>query len=216
MDSKYLPIYLEDSKYPSNLKEISGPPPAIYIEGSYLPRDNKSIAIVGSRLSTDYGKKVASIFSSFLAKNGFTIVSGLARGIDSIAHTSALKAGGRTIAVLGHGLDMIYPSENAWLAKEIVKSGALVTEFAPGMPPLKRNFLARNRLISGLSIGVLVIEGAKRSGTLSIANWAASQSREVFAIPGRIDSETSYLPNYLIEQGANIVTKPEDILDMVL
>lgn len=216
MNSEYTTIYIGSKDYPKNLSQISGPPPAIHISGKYLKKDNRAIAIVGSRLSTEYGKKMAWNFSSYLAKQGFTIISGLARGIDSVAHLAALKSGGRTIAVLGHGLDMIYPSENASLAREIVENGALITEFSLGTPPLKSNFLARNRIISGLSIGVLVVEGARRSGTLSIANWAASQNREVFAIPGRLDSETSYLPNYLIEQGANIVTKPQDILDMVL
>ena len=169
----YEEILLTNSLYPHNLKHIQSAPEKLYIVGKLKPSDQKAIAIIGSRKMTDYGKKVAWDFSYFLAKAGVTIVSGLARGIDSTVHKAALYAKGRTIAVLGSGIDIIYPPENRLLAKSISEQGAVVTEFPPGTPPFKSNFLARNRIISGLSLGVLIIEGARISGTLSIANWAA-------------------------------------------
>jgi DNA processing protein len=150
-----------------------------------------------------------------LAKKGITIVSGMARGIDTVAHKAAIFAEGRTIGVLGSGIDVIYPSENSFLAGTISSQGAVITEFSPGTLPYAKNFLSRNRIISGLSIATLVVEGAARSGTLSISNWALNQGRDVFAIPGRIDSPLSALPNYLIENGAIPVTNPEDILDII-
>lgn len=206
---------LTDKDYPENLRQISAPPKELFIKGKLLKKDQKAVAVVGSRTMTDYGRLTAYRFSYYLAQNGITIVSGLARGIDTVAHKAALKVGGRTIAVLGHGIDRIYPPENVRLAAEIIKSGALITEFPQGIKPLGKNFLSRNRIISGLSLGILVVEGARRSGTLSIANWAASQNREVFAVPGRVDSVMSYLPNYLIEQGAIAVTKPQDLTDLL-
>ena len=212
----YEEILLTNSLYPHNLKHIQSAPEKLYIVGKLKPSDQKAIAIIGSRKMTDYGKKVAWDFSYFLAKAGVTIVSGLARGIDSTVHKAALYAKGRTIAVLGSGIDIIYPPENRLLAKSISEQGAVVTEFPPGTPPFKSNFLARNRIISGLSLGVLIIEGARISGTLSIANWAANQGREVFVIPGRLDDPLSGLPNYLIENGAKVVTKPQEILDMLM
>lgn len=201
--------------YPKNLSKISGFPEELYIQGKILPEDEKAVAIVGSRITSKYGREVAYKFSYELAKKGVTIVSGLARGIDTIAHTAALDANGRTIAVLASGIDIIYPPENANLAKKIIKSGALVTEFPAGIKPLPKNFLARNRIISGLSLAVLVIEGKSRSGTLSTATHAANQGREVFAVPGPINSPLSALPNYLIENGAQIAKKPEDILEYI-
>lgn len=209
----YNTITPKSKKYPENLKNISGAPERLYFKGNFATKDKKAVAIVGSRKMTDYGRKTAWYFTRILAKAGVTIVSGLARGIDAVAHRAALVAGGRTIAVLGSGIDIIYPPENRSLAVKIAKNGAVVTEFPPGTRPLAKNFLVRNRIISGLSLGVLVVEGARRSGTLSISNWAANQNRDVFAIPGRLDSPMSYLPNFLISQGAIAVQKPEDILE---
>ncbi len=206
-------LFLESPAYPSNLKQIPNPPAKIFLQGNFLKQDARAVAIIGSRIPTEYGKKIALQFSSYLAKKGLTIVSGLARGIDTVSHKAALLAGGRTVAVLGSGIDWIYPPENKFLAGEIARHGAVITEFTPGTPPIGKNFLSRNRIISGLSLAVLVIEGARRSGTLSISNWALDQGRDVFAIPGRIDSRVSELPNYLIENGATPVTKPEDLLD---
>lgn len=165
---------------------------------------------------TNYGKRTAARFARELAKNKITIISGLARGIDTVAHKAALSAGGRTIAVLGCGLDIIYPPENKAFAERIKNNGALISEFPLGTKPLGKNFLTRNRIISGLSLAVLVVEGAKRSGTLSTASWAANQGREVFAIPGPIDSPLSAAPLYLIENGAQIAQNPKDILDLIL
>ena len=162
---------------------------------------------------TNYGQTMARKFSHTLAKKGITIVSGLAYGIDTVAHRAALSVSGRTIAVLGCGLDMVYPKENQGLAKKIEKDGALVSEFPPGTKPLPKNFLVRNRIISGLSLAVVVIEGERRSGTLSTAAHAANQGREVFAVPGRVDSALSGAPLFLIEQGATIARGPEDVLE---
>lgn len=211
----YKVVFPESSLYPANLKRIDGHPKRLYIAGEVIDKDRRAIAIIGSRRMTDYGKKVAWEFAYYLAGKGITIVSGMARGIDTIAHKAALFIGGRTIAVLGSGIDVIYPPENTLLARTVSQNGAVITEFPPGTPPYGRNFLSRNRLISGLSIATLVVEGARRSGTLSISNWAANQGKDVFAIPGRIDSPLSALPNYLIENGAIAVTSPEDILDII-
>ncbi len=178
-------------------------------------KDKKSIAIVGSREPTRYGREMAYKFSYELAKNGITIVSGLARGIDTIAHLAALDAGGRTIAVLGSGPDIIYPPENENLAKEIAKNGQVISPFPKGTKPLGKNFLIRNALIVKLSQAVLIVEGKERSGTLSTATHAANQNKEVFAIPGPINSPQSYLPNYLIDNGARIARSSEDILEYI-
>lgn len=206
-------LNLNSINYPKNLKQISGAPKRIFVAGSILKKDAKAVAVIGSRSMSEYGKKITWDFSAALARNGITIISGLARGVDTIAHKAALSVRGRTIAVLGSGIDWIYPPENKDLATEIASSGAIVSEFCPGTPPVGKNFLSRNRIISGLSVAVLVVEGARRSGTLSITNWALDQGRDVFAIPGRIDSRLSDLPNFLIENGAIPATKPEDILD---
>lgn len=162
---------------------------------------------------SEYGQKVAYDFAFALAKAGVTIVSGLARGVDTIAHQAALDAHGRTVAVLASGIDWIYPAENKQLAADIIKNGALVSEFPRGTRPLPQNFLWRNRLISGLSLAVLIVEGRRKSGTLSIANHAANQGKEVFVIPGPITSLLSELPHYLIENGATIAKSPQDILE---
>jgi len=203
------------ANYPYNLRNSLNPPGCIFVHGKILKKDSKAVAIVGSRTATEYGKSIAKKFAGELSKNGVTIISGLARGIDTIAHKSALELGGRTIAVLGSGLDVVYPPENVNLAKEIQKHGALVSEFPEGTKPLPKNFLRRNRIIAGLSLAVLVVEGKRRSGTLSTAKFAAELGREVFAIPGRVDSLLSEAPIYLIEQGAQIAKKPEDILEYI-
>lgn len=179
----------------------------LYVKGSFLPKDKKAIAIVGSRVASEKGKGLAYKYAFDLAKRRITIVSGMAYGIDSVAHKGALDAGGRTIAVLGSGLNVIYPPENKDLAREIVKSGALVSEFPPNTQPYPKNFLARNRIVTGLSKAVLIIEGAKRSGTLSTASWAADQGKEVFVIPG------SPATDFLIENGASIPKSPQDIIN---
>ena len=178
----------------------------IYLKGKILKSDAKAIAVVGSREISPRGEKLTKKFVKALVKAGFTIISGLARGVDTIAHQTALDVGGRTIAVLGSGLDIIYPPENIDLAEKIAKNGALVSPFAYGTKPLPKNFLARNRIIAELSQAVLVIEGARRSGTLSTASWAANQGLDVFAIPG------SEATDWLIEQGALIAQTPKDIL----
>lgn len=174
---------------------------------------SKAIAIVGTRTPTKYGLQMAYRFSYELAKNGVTIVSGLARGIDTVAHQAALDAGGCTIAVLGSGIDIIYPPENKKLAAQIAKNGRLVTPFPKGTPPLAKNFLIRNELIVKLSQAILVVEGRRRSGTLSTANYAANLGVEVFAVPGPVNSEMSEAPLYLIEQGARMARSPQDILE---
>ena len=179
----------------------------VFIKGNYLDTDKNAIAIVGTRNPTKRGEKLAHDFSFYLAKHKITIVSGLAKGIDTIAHNAALEANGRTIAVLAHGLDRVYPRDNIDLANKIIKSGALITKFKPGTPPLAKNFLARNQIIAGLSKIVLVIEGEKRSGSISTANHAANLGVEVFAVPG------SPATDYLINEGANVANTPEEILE---
>lgn len=178
----------------------------IYVLGEIKDVDKKSVAVVGSRQMSERGKKLTEEFVKVLVKEKITIVSGLARGIDTIAHKSALKYGGRTIAVLGSGLDIIYPPENKELAKKITKHGALVSGFDYGTKPLPQNFLARNQLIVKLSLAVLVIEGKQRSGTISTANHAANEGVEVYAIPG------SSATDYLIENGATPVTSPKELM----
>lgn len=179
----------------------------IYILGKLLKSDKRAVAVVGTRQPSERGKKLTGEFVKELVKEKITIVSGLARGIDTIAHETALKYGGRTIAVLGSGLDIIYPPENKKLAEEITKNGALVSGFAYGTKPIGANFLARNQLIVKLSLAVLVIEGLKRSGTISTANHAGNENCEVFAIPG------SEATDFLIENGATAVQKAKEIVD---
>lgn len=205
-----------DPMFPENLKSSNVVlPKKLWIMGKVLKRDRRAVAIVGSRDMSGYGAKVARKFATELVTEGITIVSGMARGIDSVAHRAALDPGGRTIAVLGSGIDVIYPPENKKLYGEIVKNGAVLTEFPPGTKPLRHNFLQRNRLIAAMSKVVLIVEGRLRSGTLSIANYAVNMGIDVFAVPGPVDSPTSELPNYLIENGAGVARKPQDILDML-
>lgn len=208
-------IHKDDSDYPLRLKEIDKSPEYIYVEGKMLVEDEKAVAIVGTRTPTKYGSEVAANFTRGLVENGFTVISGMAKGIDTIVHKTAIAAGGRTIAVVASGLDIIYPAENKDLFERIVKQGAVISEFPEGTRPLPKNFLARNRIISGLALGVIVVEGRRRSGTLSTATHAANQGREVFAVPGPINSKQSEAPLYLIDQGANIAKSVEDILDVL-
>jgi len=206
-------ITFEDAAYPENLKNIPGLPIVLYVKGDIKPQDSLSIGIVGSRQASFYGLSAAGKFASELAAAGFTIVSGMARGIDTSAHRAALKAGGRTIAVMGSGFNNIYPPENKEFAEEISRSGAVISEFPLNEKPLKENFPRRNRVISGLSLGVLVAEAAKNSGALITADFALEQGREVFALPGKIDSAGSFGTNTLIKQGAKLVTQVTDILE---
>lgn len=206
-------LCLDDPLYPSLLKETQSAPAVIYVKGNINPQDRYSIAIVGSRKPTDYGSAIAQNMSEELAAIGFTIVSGMARGIDSLSHKGAIRAGGRTIAVLGSGLDRLYPPENKSLAEKIAASGCLISEFPLGTSPDKENFPRRNRLISGLSLGVLVIEATSESGALITANYALEQSREVFSVPGNINSRNSDGTNRLIRKGAILTRKAEDIIE---
>ncbi len=203
----------DDKDYPENLKNIPDPPIALYVKGRLKKEDKLAIGIVGSRRASFYGLVNAQKFASDLSEKGFTIVSGMARGIDTYAHRGALNAGGRTIAVMGSGFNHIYPQENKELVEEISKSGAVISEFPIEMLPLKQNFPCRNRVISGLSLGVLVAEAARNSGALITADFALEQGREVFALPGKVDSSNSFGTNELIKQGAKLVTCVDDILE---
>ena len=201
-----------DSGYPKYLAHIHDPPLALYVLGKLLPNDRHAIGVVGSRHTTFYGRETAESMAYQLAHAGFTVVSGLARGIDTAAHHGALKAKGRTLAVLGGGLDCIYPPENKQLAVDISKSGAVLSEFPIGRKPDKTTFPIRNRIISGLSMGVLVVEAGLASGALITANQALDQGRCVFAVPGRIDSPSSKGTHMLIKNGARLVESVDDIL----
>lgn len=203
-----------DRDFPPKLQDLIGGPVLLYYKGDISCIRRQSVAIVGTRRMTSYGREVTEIFSGSLAEFGVTIISGLARGIDTIAHKSCLAAGGTTAAVLGSGLDTIYPSENKILAEEIVKKdGVIVSEYPLNYPALPENFVVRNRIVSGLSTCVLVIEGAEKSGTLTTATHAAEQGKTVFAVPGQITSPLSKAPLFLIKNGARVATEPKDILD---
>ncbi len=203
-----------DLKYPLKLLEIQNPPKQLYIEGNTELLNMPSIAIVGSRKATDYGRKYAGVFAKKLAKAGICIVSGMAIGIDGTAHMYSMKEKGKTIAVLGSGLDDIYPKENYYLYQKILENeGCIITEFPPETKVNMANFPRRNRIISGLSMGVLVVEARKRSGSTITAHYALKQNKEVFCIPNRLGEKTGYSPNLLIKNGANLVTCPEDILE---
>lgn len=206
-------LTFRDENYPENLLSIYDPPPFLFVKGETTKDDRNAVAIVGCRSASTYGKRITESIARELVKRGVTIVSGLARGIDSIGHVSALKEKGRTLAVFGSGLDVIYPPENRKLAERIRSSGALLSEFLMGTKPEGPNFPRRNRLISGLSLGVVVVEAGARSGALLTANSALEQNRDVFAIPGNLGSKTSEGTNRLIKQGAKLVTSVEDILE---
>jgi DNA processing protein len=202
-----------DSDYPENLREISDFPPVLYFIGSLKKVDKNAIAIVGSRKMSAYGRDVARTISAELAVGGVTIVSGLALGIDAVAHKACCDAGGRSIAVLASGLDIISPASNRHIALELAKNGAIVSEYPLGYRPTKISFPSRNRIISGLSKAVVVVEGLRKSGTLLTASSAAEQGRTVFAVPGPITSPLTQAPHYLIQNGAKLVSKTEDILE---
>ncbi len=206
-------VGFDEPSYPEMLREIEDAPVVIYTKGEIQPQDRYAVAIVGSRKPTDYGTSVAENISEELASMGITIVSGMARGIDSLSHKGALRAGGRTIAVLGSGLDVPYPPENKVLMDKIESSGCVISEFPPGTPPDKENFPRRNRVISGLSLGILVIEATSDSGSLITARYALEQGREVFAVPGNITASTSKGTNELIKRGAVLTRKAEDIIE---
>lgn len=203
----------QDGNYPRELIGIEGAPILLYFKGKLVSAE-VCVAIVGARKMTSYGKEVAEYFARELAAFGVTVVSGLARGIDTAAHKGALAVSGRTIAILGCGLDMLYPPENSSLAQNIIQQGgAIISEYPLGYPAYKLNFAARNRIISGISKAVIVIEGTQKSGTLLTASSAAEQGKAVFAIPGQITSPNSQAPLFLLKSGAKIATTPKDVLD---
>lgn len=206
-------LTLNDDKYPANLKNIYDPPILLFVKGNISSEDNNAVAIVGSRKATHYGLKAAYELAKQLAQKGITVISGMAKGIDTAAHKGALDAGGRTIAVLGCGLDIVYPYENRILMNEIIKNGAVVTEYPLGTAPEAKNFPRRNRIISGISLGTIIVEASQRSGSLITADFALEQNREVFAVPGQIYTKQSEGTNNLIKQGAKLVTSVEDVLE---
>lgn len=202
-------------EYPAYLREISNPPPLLYILGELQEIDRFAVAVVGTRRLTSYGRQITRDLVSGLVQNGVTIISGLARGIDAIAHRTALELGGRTLAVLGSGLDRIYPAEHRSIVNQILngQQGAILSEYGLGTRPEARNFPPRNRVISGLSLGVVIVEAGERSGALITANFALEQDREVFAVPGNISSPASKGTNRLIQQGAKLVSHADDVLE---
>ena len=206
-------VTLYDAAYPQCLKAIDTPPLVLYMRGELAPEDSLSISIVGSRDAKDYGRKVSYRLSYQLAQRGLTVVSGLAKGIDTSAHRGALEAGGRTVAVMGSGLSFIYPATNKDLAEKITESGALISEFPMGVKPKPRNFPRRNRIISGLTLGTVVVEASNRSGALITARLAGEQGREVFAVPGEIFSELSTGTHRLINNGAKLINTVDDLLN---
>jgi DNA processing protein len=206
-------VTLTEQNYPAKLKTIANPPPYLYIKGHLDLFEAPSLAIVGSRRPSDYGLRLASRLASDLAGAGVIIISGLAYGIDGAAHQAALEAGGKTIAVFGCGLDIVYPNGHRGLADRIVKSGCLISEFPKGAKPEKFNFPIRNRIVSGLSDGILVVEAGVKSGALVTASLGLDQGRDILAVPGRVDSELSAGPNGLIKQGAIAITSADDIFN---
>jgi len=202
-----------ESEYPANLKQIHDPPPVLYVKGELASQDQCTIGNVGSRKATDYGIRTSERLAERLAALGVTIASGLAIGIDSAAHRGAVRSGGRTIAVLGCGLKHVYPKSNTWLARDILKNGAIISEYPFHEEARPEYFPARNRLISGISLGVIVVEAGEKSGSLITADFALEQGREVFAVPGNITSPNSRGTNELIKNGAKLVSRIEDILE---
>ena len=204
-----------ESEYPERLRQIHDPPPFLYIRGHFTPQDDLAIALVGARTASTYGRKMARELAHELAGCGVCVVSGLARGIDSEAHQASLEAGGRTIAVLGSGLDVMYPREHIALAERIAESGAVVSEFSFGSQPEAGNFPYRNRVISGISLGTVVVEATEKSGSLITAQCALDQNREVFAVPGPVTASRSRGPHRLIKDGAKLVESIDDILSEI-
>ena len=209
-------IYYNDDTYPEKLRRIYAPPQKLYIIGNDKILNEKGIAIIGCRKPSKYGIEMAYKFAYGLSKRGINVISGLARGIDSYSHLGAVHAKGKTIGVLGSGLNNIYPSENKKLCLEIIKNGgAIITEYEPKEKPLAMNFPARNRIISGLSEGILVIEAKQKSGTLITVDHGLDQGKDIFVIPGNITSENSFGTNELIKQGAKLVTNIEEIIEEI-
>jgi len=206
-------VNFKEKNFPINLLNLTSPPPLLYYKGTLLPEDETAISIVGSRKYTEYGKLCTKKFASELASCKITIVSGMAYGIDTFAHSYALKSNGRTIAVLGTSVDIIYPKENNKLYYEIIENGAVISEFPIPTPPLPKNFPIRNRIVSGLSLGTLVIEANERSGTMITARLAAEAGRNVYVVPGEIFNYTAKGTNKLIQDGAKLVTDSKDILE---
>ncbi len=206
-------ITFADRSYPELLKQIHNPPMMLYAKGLDFPKDKRSIAIVGSRNPTRYGFDAAETFGSDFAARGITVISGMARGIDSAAHIGCLRGGGFTVAVIGTGIDVVYPSENKTLFNKIAEKGMILSEFAMGSPPEPWNFPIRNRIISGLCEGIVVVEATKKSGSLITASLALEQNREVFAVPGSIHSFKSTGTHHLIKQGACLAEKADDVLE---
>jgi DNA processing protein len=210
-------LTLLDDDYPTNLRHVADPPPVLFLRGKLRAEDARAVALVGTRRATAYGHSVAERLARDLVGAGITVVSGLAKGVDTAAHQAAVAAGGRTLAVLGNGLDQVYPPENGGLAQRIVEStaGALVSEFAPGVPPDAVNFPRRNRIISGLSLATVIVEAGEKSGALITADFALEQGRDVLAVPGSIFNPNSAGTNYLLKQGAIPVTSVQDILEAI-
>jgi DNA processing protein len=206
-------LTVHSDQYPARLKEIYDYPPVLYVRGELLPEDEWCVAVVGTRRASVYGRQVTEEFVADLCRSRITVVSGLARGIDTIAHRAALEVGGRSVAVFACGLDIVYPGENAELARRLMRQGALVSEYPLGTKPRPDNFPRRNRILSGLSLGVLVIEAGEDSGAMITAHLAAEQNREVFAVPGSILSPASRGTNALIQEGAKLVRSYTDILE---
>jgi DNA processing protein len=206
-------IAKKDSRYPELLRNIHDPPVFLFVQGEFRPADDLAIAIVGTRHTTHYGRTQAERLAAELSRSGFTIVSGLARGIDGAAHRGAIAANGRTLAVLGSGLLNIFPPEHRQLAGEVIEHGALISEYVPDQRPDKGTFPQRNRIVSGLSLGVLIVEAPRKSGALITASQAGEQGREVFAVPGQIDHESSRGCHRLIRDGAILVESADDIIE---
>ncbi|MGZ3514075.1 MAG: DNA-processing protein DprA [Thermodesulfobacteriota bacterium] len=209
-------VTLKDDDYPKRLKDIYDPPALLYVRGELRREDELAVAIVGSRKTAPYGRWMTEKIGEDLARHGVTVVSGMARGIDSLAHKGAIQGGGRTIAVLGCGVDVVYPSENRSLFQQIVEHGAVLSEFPMGSPPEGGHFPKRNRIISGLSIGVVIVQASAESGSLITAGYALEQGREVFAVPGNVGAEGSRGTNQLIKDGAKLVESSDDILEEIL
>jgi len=208
-------VTIKDDDYPKLLKEIYAPPAVLYIRGKILPQDKLSLGIVGPRKISSYGKQITPLIAADICRMGLTIVSGLAQGVDTIAHQTALENGKRTIAVLGSGIDSrnIYPRSNLHLAERIIQNGAVISEYPPGTKPLAQNFPQRNRIVSGLCLGIVVIEAGEKSGALITAKNALEQNREVFAVPGSILSPDSIGTNNLIKLGAKLINQTKDIFE---
>ena len=205
----------KDDDYPKRLHEIDNSPPVIYIRGEIKSRDDWAVAVVGTRRITPYGQQVAERIADRLARSGITVVSGLALGVDAVAHQSTLDAGGRTLAVLGSGVDRIYPARNRKLAARVIENGAIISDYAPGTPPEASNFPPRNRIISGLSLATVIVESGSKGGALITANFALEQGRDVFAVPGNIFAPQSRGPNRLIQRGAHPLLDPKEILEVL-